>query len=134
MGSSSVAAVKQRLEEQRENTGNASARPVYRYTVPPKLSGDIKSVGLVQITCDEELRATKRSRNDSHRLAYELTQQALVEANGNKLSEADGSRDSVWSKMSPKVRNLVLLAYAQLHSPEDDESSDFLKSQEVTVG
>ncbi len=109
-------------------------RPIYRYTIPANIANGTKSVGLVLLTTDEELRATKRSHTDTHRLAYELSKQALVEVDGKPVNEGDGSIDTAWDAMSPKVRGLVLVAYASLHTPEDEETTSFLKSQQVSVG
>lgn len=129
----SASAIQKRVKDQRAAEGKA-ARPVHRFTIPERMANGIMSVGLVQLTSNEELRATKRSRNDTHRLAYELAQQSLVEVNGESVKEGDGTRDSAWAKMEPKVRTLVLTAFGSLHTPEEDDISDFLKSQEVTVG
>lgn len=109
-------------------------RPIYRYTIPKNLANGVKKVGLVLLTTDEELRATKRAHADTHRLAYELTKQSLAEVDGKPVSEGDGSIDIAWDAMSPKVRGLVLVAYASLHTPEDEETTSFLKSQQVSVG
>ena len=128
----SAAEVQRRVEAQKADT--ATSRPIYRFTIPPTVANGVTGIGMVQLTSDEELRATKRSRNDSHRLAYELAQQALVEVNGSCVSEGDGSRDGAWSKMDPKVRLLVISAYGELHTPEQEDIDSFLKSQKVSVG
>ncbi len=111
-------------------------RAVHRYTIPATLAqnGSPREVGLVQLTSGEELMATKRSRKDQFRLAYELAKQSLVEVDGQRVGAADGSVDTAWDKMPPKIRTLVITAFGDLHAPEDDEVSAFLKSQRVTVG
>jgi hypothetical protein len=110
------------------------ARVVNTFDVPPGISSAIKQVGLIELTADEELMATKRSRQDNVRLAYELAKQSLTEINGNKISIADGSADKAWNEMSPKLRNLVIRAYAELHAPPDEEADDFLKSRKARAG
>lgn len=130
--SENAAAVQKRVKQQRAD--EASSRPVYRFTIPERVSNGISEIGMVQLTSDEELRATKRARNDSHRLAYELAQQALIEVNQETVKEGDGSRDAVWTKMDPKIRLLVISAYGELHTPEQDDIDAFLKSQKVSVG
>jgi len=110
-------------------------RPVYRYTIPVRLQGaGVSEVGMVQLTSGEELQATKRARNDTHRLAYELAKQSLVEVNGEKVGAADGSADKAWDALDPKVRTLVMSAYGDLHAPEEDDLNAFRKSQRVEVG
>jgi len=113
----------------------AQARPIYRYDIPsPLAAAGVSKVGLVQLTSSEELQATKRARNDTHRLAYELAKQSLVEVNGDRVSSADGSVDTAWDQMPPKVRTLVMTAYGNLHAPEEADIDAFLKSQRVDVG
>jgi len=109
------------------------ARPTYRYTIPSRIGSDVRKVGLVQLTSNEELMATKRSRNDTARLAYELAKQALVEVDGERVGVADGSVDKAWDRLLPKVRTLVMSAYAELHAPQEEDVSDFLQSQQVQV-
>lgn len=111
-----------------------TARTIHQFTIPPPLANGIKKIGMVQLTTAEELRATKRAQRDQIRLAYELTKQALVEVDGTTVGEADGSADKAWDNMPPKIRSLVLLAYANLHTPEEEDVDSFLKSQVSSVG
>lgn len=130
----SAGEVQKRVAEQRQEEKDiAGARSVHRFKIPKKLANGITDIGMIQLNSEEELRATKRARNDTHRLAYELSQQALVEVNGQKVSEGDGTREKAWASMDPKVRTLVITAYGELHAPEADDIDDFLKSQRVTV-
>lgn len=108
-------------------------RPVYEYDIPEKLGGDVRSIGLVELLANEELMAVKRSGGDSFKLAYELAKQSIAEVNGQKISLADGAVDSLFNNMGSQVRNLVLQAYAQIHAPAEDVSSDFLQSRKVRV-
>jgi hypothetical protein len=117
-----------------EAVEKSSSRPVFVYDMPEGVIDTIKSVGLVELTAEEELTATKRSRGDHMRLAYELAKQCLVEVNGAPVSLGDGSADKVWGSMGPKARNLVLTAYAEMHAPAEDMAQLFLKSRKVRVG
>lgn len=113
----------------------ASARPVHVFEVPSGLDGDgVTSIGMVELTADEELMATKRAHGDTMRLAYELVKQSLVEINGAKASIADGTADTAMNKMSPKLRQLVLGAYGELHAPPEGAAEAFFKSRKVRVG
>jgi len=109
-------------------------RPVHVFDVPRVVDSEHKNVGLIELTADEELVATKRSHGDTMRLAYELAKQSLVEVNGQPVSAADGSVDAAFNKMTPKLRQLVLGAYAELHAPPEEASQAFFKSRKVRVG
>jgi hypothetical protein len=111
-----------------------SARTVHTFTLPDSVLGEVRSVGLVELTAEEELMATKRARGDHFRLAYELAKQALATVNGARVGVADGSADAAWQGMHPKVRNMVLAAYMQLHTPDEGSTADFLKTVTVQVG
>jgi hypothetical protein len=109
-----------------------AARVVYEYDVPASIGGDeIKTVGVVELTAEEELQATRRARGDSIRLAFELAKTSLHEVNGERLNHSDGTADRQWNAMPPKLRNLVLQAYSELHSPEDDAAVLFKASRKI---
>ena len=129
---SSAAAVQSRIDEQRPAPRE---RPVHTFTFSKKLAtAEIQSIGLVQLTSDEEVMATKKAANNAANMAQNLVLQSLAEVNGKSVTLADGSTDVAWKKLSPKQRGLVLTAYAELHTPEDSDVEDFLKSQRVQVG
>lgn len=113
----------------------SSDRQVYSYAVPPSLSGlGVASVGLVELTAEEEMMATRRAHGDPVRLAFELSKESLRMIDGKSVGLANGSADSAWQSMHPKVRNLVVMAYGSLHAPRDDEQAAFLQSRQVAVG
>ena len=66
-------------------------------------------------------------------MAYELAKQSLVEVNDKVLNEGDGTKDRAWIDMKPKARNLVLVAYNELHNPDDENVADFLNSRQAVV-
>jgi hypothetical protein len=111
------------------------SRPVNVYDVPPKLAyaTEVESVGMVTLTAEEELQAWKRSRGENARLATELAKASLAEANGKSLSAADGSLDTFWSNLDPKLRQLILTAYADLHAASEEDQKSFLGSRKVKV-
>lgn len=125
----------QNVQEQLAEHGAAKpTRAVHTFTLPKKHQNGIETIGLFQLTSDEELMATKRSRNSQHRLVYELVKQALAEIDGTKVGLGDGSADKAWNSMNPKVRTLVMAAFGEIHAPEEDDLEGFLKSQQVSVG
>ncbi len=79
------------------------------------------------------MMAAKRAGTDPIRLVYESAKQAIVEINGQAVSLADGSVDKAFDEMGPQVRNLVMTAYGQLHTPPDEAVEGFLSSQTVRV-
>lgn len=110
-----------------------SSRTIYLYEIPKELSTDITSVGLIQLTAGEEMQAAKRSGSDPIRLVYEQVKQCLVEVNGEHVSLADGTADAAFDRMPPMIRNLVMTAYGQLHTPPEEATSGFLKSRSIRV-
>jgi hypothetical protein len=119
----------------------ATARPVHVFTVPPKLaeSTGVKTLGLKTLTSDDELTCFKRARagapgERSANIAMELAKEALVEADGQKLSTADATVDTFWKELDPRLRQLVLAAYTKIHGAEDGDVDSFLESQTLRVG
>lgn len=111
-----------------------SNRQIYVYTIPTSLAGfGVTSVGLVELSAEEEMLATKRASNDAVRLAFELARECLRQVNGKPVSTSDGSSDLAWSKMHPKVRNLIVTAFGHLHQPKDEEVLNFFQSRVVEV-
>ena len=110
-------------------------RPIYVYDVPAECEdAEVKSIGLVQLTTGEELMAAKRAHGDNFKLAFELAKQCVAEVNGEKVSVADGTVDTAWTKMTPQTRNLVMGEYAALHAPPEGAEEAFRKSRRVKVG
>lgn len=111
------------------------ARALHVFVVPESLQAHgVKTIGIVELNAEEEIMATRRVRNDAARLAFELAKEALRMVDEQPVSTADGSADSVWTRMNPKVRNLVVTAWGSIHQPQAAESDAFLKSCEVRVG
>ena len=111
-----------------------SSRPIYVYEIPAKVGVATKSVGLVELTSREEQLAAKASTGDgATRLAVELAKMSLVQVDGKTVGPTDGSVDKAWDTLGPKVRNLILTAYVQIHHVEDEEVTGFLASRQVRV-
>lgn len=115
--------------------GAATDRTIHTFNIPASLSGyGVETVGLVELKAGEELDAAKRASGDQMRTAYELAQEALHYVNGQRVRTMDGTADAAFAKMHPKVRSLVISAYARLHSPEDADTKAFLESRQSQVG
>lgn len=110
-------------------------RALYVFDVPDKLAHEvgIASVGIVELTTEEELMATRRAGNDPIRLAYELARQALVQVNGKTVTLADGSADKAWESAHPKLRGMLMRAYNEVNQPTNTDVDSFLKSRQVLV-
>ncbi len=113
--------------------GNQPDRVIHRFTVPESIPGEVRSLGLVEITADEELKAEARCRGASDKRASEMAKQALVEVNGEPVGFADASVDKAWNNMHPKVRTLLASAWVRLHLANDDEVESFFASRMSSV-
>lgn len=110
-------------------------RQVHTFDFPKGVAtADAKSVGIHEITADEEVMGTTRAKGNAARVGYELALQALAQVNGKPVNLADGSADKAWKVLSSKQRLLVVAAYNQVNAVEEDELQGFLKSQRVQVG
>lgn len=110
-------------------------RAVFVFPIPEPMRDEVvkESIGLVKLKPAEELLASKRAMGQNYQLAWELAKASLVEVDGAKLNREDGQDERVWSEMDPQIRQLVLMAYNDLHNPEDDVIKNFLKGKTVTV-
>ncbi len=113
--------------------GATKAEVVYTYDVGPSLHDEIRSVGLVELTAEDEIAATRRARGDSIRLAFELGKQSLRYIDGKRVGLGDGSVDTQWERLGARLRNLVLQAFADINSAEDDQIATFRKSRKVST-
>jgi hypothetical protein len=122
-------------EKKKKNT-----REVNTYDVPPSVAeaSGITQVGLITLTADEELLCYKKSRGDNARLAAELAKACLVEATVNgevrQLASEDATVDTFFKDCDPRIRQLLLQAYADLHAAEPEDTESFLKSRKLRVG
>ena len=108
-------------------------RVIHRFNIPQSIPGDIRSLGLVEITAEEELRVEQRCKGAPDKRAAEMSKQSLVEVNGEAVRLSDGSADKAWNSMHPKVRTLVASAWVKLHLATDDEVDDFFASRTSSV-
>jgi len=110
---------------------------IYEYDVPEDMAdvaSGIKTVGMRLLTPRIETMAFRRVKGNEEQLAYELTKQAIVEINGERVSIADGHLDETWERMHPQIRSLVMNAYADLSTPPEGAQARFRESRRVKVG
>lgn len=112
------------------------SRVVNVFQVPQSVSNEagVRSLGLVVLTTNEEMMAFQRGKRDGAKVTLELAKAAVVEVDGKPISLADGSADSFWLRIHPKLRQLVMEAYASLHGAEQAEVESFLASKTSRVG
>jgi len=122
-------------EQMAERAAKLRDRVVHIFKIPEAIAAHgVKEIGLVELTMEEELLATKRARGDAVRLAYEYSKECLRLVDGQVVRTSDGSADRVWATLHPKVRQLVMRGYGLLHQPQGDEDAAFLESHEARVG
>lgn len=119
-------------------TQQADDRPLHIFEVPDALKKyGISKIGLVELSADEEIMAAKRSQNNLIRSASEQAKMSLRMVNDKAVSVAgagDDSADAVFNKLHPKVRQLVMVAYASLHVIDEGEATSFLATHQTRVG
>lgn len=116
----------------------ASTRVVYTYKLPPKLAQLIgyDSVGVVELTPAEMLKAQARAGASNVAIAFELAKECWRKLGAVPLTTLDESADSVWGKDAPgyaKLRGLIVQAYQDVHNPTKEENEGFLASQSASV-
>lgn len=111
-------------------------REIYEFPIPAKYRCEAakETIGIRKLRSTEEVEATRNCQGESMRLAWELTKLSLAEVDGVRLLHHEGQAESAWDKFDPKFRALIVAAYAKLHTPEDDETENFLASMKTKVG
>ena len=123
----------QRREEQQRAVYTYSVKGSLAVVVNAVLSAPITSMGLVELTAGEEVTASESAASTGYGALYELAKAALVEVNGTRLTHEGGHKDALWNALNPKVRDLVIAAYRDLHQPEKEEVDSFLHSRTARV-
>jgi hypothetical protein len=114
-------------------------RPTYRFTIPEKartFKTDPATFAMRPITAGEERRANEVAEGAKVPLAYELVRVAVCEVDGRPVSwdGREGSVSPEWfDACSPKVRQLVMEAFASLNRPSEEDTAAFLASQTIEV-
>jgi hypothetical protein len=112
--------------------------PRHTFTIPKKL---VEETGYMTVTLREligldEVNAHVSAADSGAKLAFELVKKSLVRlehAKSGPLELTAENVDLAFGSLPPKVRNLVLAAYQEIHNPKNDEITDFLGSRLVSV-
>lgn len=117
-----------------DKLGINTTRTIHRFQVPESIPGEVRSLGLVELTAEDELRVEQRCKGDRDRRAAELVKHSLIEVNGKRVSVHDGSVANLWNEMPSKVRTLINTAWIRLHMATDAELDTFFESRTTTLG
>ena len=117
--------------QEREMRRGPAPRVMNFFTVPPEivLDSGVAEIGIVELTLNEEMTASKRAGVDMVAMAAELAKEALREVDGRTLSTPDLSADAFWRDCKPKLRQLILTAYNVVHNPGAANTAAFLSSR-----
>lgn len=108
-------------------------RVVHRFQVPASIGGDIRSIGLVELTAEEELQVEMRCKGSSERRASEIAKASIHELNGKRAHNGNGDIDRFWNRASPKLRSLVNTAWVRAHLANDEEVESFFSSKTTSI-
>lgn len=109
---------------------------IFTYKLPKSVADrcKVETVGIRELTGQDEVDAGRRSRGDQAALAFELAKASLCRAGERAISLADATTDRFWNELGPQGRRLVITAYTRVNNPQDQEVTDFLSSATTTVG
>ena len=120
---------------------SALRREVSVYTVPARLTmgGAFVTLGFVQLTMTEELRASARGNQGvegtiQERLLLESIKESLRQINGQPVSLADGSTDMAFGKMTPQLRQFCAMGYNDCNGTTEADRAGFIASRSDSVG
>lgn len=120
-------------------------RQIHTWKIPKGVPGSIRKIAMVQLAVNQQFDAAGIAGTSQTKFITELAKASLVgyaeDADAEKftmVSLGDGSADKLWKPfeeggMHSKLRELVLLAYKEIHTPSEEDNDAFLKSAEVTV-
>ena len=60
-------------------------RIVYTFTIPESIKGDVRTIGLVELTADEEIAIEARCKGAGERRAVEIVKATVWEVNGARI-------------------------------------------------
>lgn len=111
--------------------------PKYTYTIPNKArtrEKDPKKVTLIELSANEQMLARRQGGEDGRGAPEELVKMALFEVDGRRVVQANADQDTLWGRFGPKVRHLLMLAYAEIHQANKEDEDGFFASRVIEVG
>lgn len=113
----------------------ASTRPRFTYSIPDEarlFASDPREITLEPLTMAQEQMALKAASAGGH-VGFELAKHAVVAVDGRPLTWEGGAKDKFLETVSPPVRQLVLLAYDQIHNPNEGVKRAFREGRRTQV-
>jgi hypothetical protein len=113
--------------------GNGHAKTVHTYTLPEGIrNGGPTKVGIVQLSADQELLASKMGNFNFTKTQYAAVKLSIVSFDGRPVDH--DSVESFFDGADARIRSLLLQAYNKMTSPSRDDEDSFFKSEEIQVG
>lgn len=113
-------------------------RPVFEFDLTDELVAlddpyIKKSFGLVKLRMEDEVKAATGVSGNAAKLSYNMAKASLVEVDGRRLNRAEGEEETVLNHMDPAIRAIILDAYADLCSVEEDAAKKVRASRKIKV-
>lgn len=102
----------------------------------------VTAIGFVVLKLREELNVTKVAGVDAVKMAQEAACESmrrvwLRDGDGaelvKELSTQDGTAEMFYAKLHPKLRQLVIGAYGEIHQPTAGQARDFFTSRRTVA-
>jgi hypothetical protein len=120
-------------------------RAIYEYEIPDEdglhsevtqTFGSLRKIGVRLLTPLEDKNAARACRGDPMQLAFELAKRSIAEVTNERgdvieILSRDAMHDELWGQMHPKIRSMVIQAYADNASPEEQTTASFLNSRKI---
>lgn len=114
----------------------AKARAVTTGDFPEEMLGDgdfrgepIRSIGLHELTPNEERMALKKAAGVPDMVAIEMCRMAIAEVNEKPIDRNKGEDDVLFVALGPRRRQLVMLLFGDMHAPSDKATASFFKTR-----
>lgn len=110
-------------------------RAVHEFQFPPRIADEAgcRKVGLVELTWDDEERASKLGAGTVKTYMAMLVRMSIATIDGCQV-EQDGLEVQRLYASSSKVRTLLQAARGKVQDPEEEELQGFLGSLTLRVG
>ena len=79
------------------------------------------------------------AKGDAIQMSYELAKISVYSVSAkdatdeHRIDESSGERELLWHELHPKIRNLVIQAYADVSTPSNGDQNVFLKSRRARI-
>ncbi len=114
-------------------------RPIYVFELPEEaveLDDRYikKSVGLVKLKMQEELKALDLAGGSAARAGYFMVLASLVEVDGRPVRRDEGEEEMILNNTDPMIRSLIFEAQSELAGSTKEAAKKFIGSRKVKIG